>query len=234
MSLFLFRGLLQCVLLCNVMAALNVYFSNVAPLQMEFPRGYVDAARCDRSRHSGGVLLLCRDDLLVDSVDCEMYYVSATSEIIGVRYQEKIILCVYQQPSATDTTLIDSLTRFRLANSRHSIIIVSDFNVHECDRLSSPFMSLAGTALRKFCELFGLSQLVDKGTRKDAVLDLAISKYTGTVSYHPHLGTSDHIAIFVRFAIFITNQKSIPLEICPMELAFSSSSMGLLKVRIYF
>ena len=79
------------------MAALNVYFSNVrvyhqelsanslllcpgvialvethlagAPLRMELPSGYVVAARRDRSRHGGGVLLLCRDDLLVDSVD---------------------------------------------------------------------------------------------------------------------------------------------------------------------
>jgi len=27
-------------------------------------------------------------------------------------------LCVYRQPSANDTTLIDSLTRFRLANGQ--------------------------------------------------------------------------------------------------------------------
>ena len=70
---------------------------------------------------------------------------SATSEIIGVRYQETIILCVYRQPGATDTTLTDSLTRFCLANSHHSIIIVNDFNVHERDWLSSPFTPPAGS-----------------------------------------------------------------------------------------
>lgn len=86
-------------------------------------------------------MLLCRDDLLVDPVNCEMYYVSAT-----------------------DTTLIDPLTRFCLANSNHSIIIVDDFNVHKCNWFGSPFTSPAGTALRGFCELFGLSLLVDKGT----------------------------------------------------------------------
>jgi len=154
------------------------------PLQMKLPRGYTVAACHDRSRHGGGVLLLCREDLLMDVIDCEMYYyVSETSEIVGVHYQETLILCVYRQPSATNVTLIDSLTRFRLAN-RHYSIIVGDFNVHEREWLGSPFTFHAGTALREFCELFGLSQLVDQGTGKDAILDLAISEHTGTVSYH--------------------------------------------------
>ena len=180
------------------------------PLQMKLPRGYVVAAHRDRSRHGGGVLLLCRDDLLVDSVDCGEYYVSATSEIIGVRYQETIILCIYRQPSPTDITLIDSLTRFRIANRHCSIIVVGDFNVHDRDWLGSPFTSPAGAALCGFCEMFGLSQLVEQGTRRDAILDLAISEHAGTVSYHPHLGTSDHIAIFVRFHMSLHMPSSLP------------------------
>jgi len=139
-----------------------------------------------------------------------MYYVSATSEIVAVCYLETMILCVYRQPSATDTTLIDSLNRFCLANSHHSIIIVGDFNVHECDWLGSPFTSPTGSALHEFCELFGLSQSVDRGTHKEAILDLAISEYTGTVSYHPHLGTSDHIAIFVVFQMSLHVPSSVP------------------------
>ena len=39
----------------------------------------------------------------------EMYY---ASEIIGVRHQEMMILCAYGQPSVSNVTLIDSLTRF--------------------------------------------------------------------------------------------------------------------------
>ena len=87
----------------------------------------------------------------------------------------KIILCVYRQPSVSDLTLIDSLTQFRSDNFSLPIIIVGDFNVHECDWLNSPFNSSAGTALHGFCELFGLSQLIDKATRWNAILDLAIS-----------------------------------------------------------
>jgi len=73
-------------------------------LQMKLPRGLVIAAHHDRSRHGGGILLLCRDDLLVDSVDCELYHVPATSEIVAVRCQRTMILCVYWRPSANDTT----------------------------------------------------------------------------------------------------------------------------------
>ena len=106
---FSFRGHLQCVLLCCMMSALNVYFSNVRgyhqsfpelcasslslcpdiialiethlnsePSQMKLPRGFVIAVHHDRSRHGSGILLLHRDDLLVDSVDCELYHVPTT------------------------------------------------------------------------------------------------------------------------------------------------------------
>ena len=179
---------------------------------MKLPRGFVIAVCHGRSRHCGDVLLLRRDDLLVDSVDCELYHVPATSEIVAVRCQRTMILCVYRQPSANDTTLIDSLTRFRLANGQNSVIIVGDFNVHESDWLGSAFTSPAGTALRNFCELFGLSQLVDRGTRKEAILDLAISEHTGTVSYYPHLGTSDHIAVFLSFNTGLQVPSSLPIR----------------------
>ena len=114
---------------------------------MKLTRGFVIAACHDHSRHSGGVLLLRRDDLLVDSVDCELYHVPATSEIVAVRCQRTMILCVYRQTSANDTILIDSLTRFRLVNGQNSVIIVGDFNVYESNWLGSTFTSPAGTAL---------------------------------------------------------------------------------------
>ena len=52
---------------------------------------YVTDARHDHSRHGGGVLLLHRDNLLMNSVDCEMYYMSGTSDVL---YQETMILSI--------------------------------------------------------------------------------------------------------------------------------------------
>ena len=54
------------------------------------------------------------------------------------------------------------------------------------------------------------SLLIDKATRRNAILDLAISEYPGTVSYHPHLGTSDHIAILVKYSVCLHVPPSLP------------------------
>ena len=100
--------------------------------------------------------------------------------------------------------------------------------------------SPAGTALHNFCELFGLSQLVDRGIHKEAILDFAISEHIETVFYYPHLGTSDHLAVFVNFNTGLQVPPSLPsisLEICPLEPSlwvFLSSFMEFLEVRLYF
>ena len=169
------------------------------PLQMFLPAGYIVAARHDRTCHGGGVLLLCRDHLFVNTLDRRQYYVSGTSEIIGVLCQGTVIVCLYRQPSRSDLTLIDSLTEFRSAHSHHPLIVVGDFNVQEQEWLGSPYTSSVGSALRGFCEAFGLRQLIDQGTRQGAVLDLIITEYAASVTYHPHLGSSDHIGLFVKF-----------------------------------
>ena len=82
-------------------------------LQMYLPAGYIVAARHDRTCCGGGVLILCRDHLLVNAINCDKYYVSGTSEIVGVLFQGTVIACVYCQPSVSDLTLINSLTWFR-------------------------------------------------------------------------------------------------------------------------
>ena len=111
-----------------------------------------------------------------------------------MHYQGTIILCIYRQPEASDVTLIDLLTRFRAANSHHPIIIIAgDFNVHGREWLGSSYTSANGAALREFCKLCGLSQLVHRDAHMDVILDSALSEYTGTVSAYPiGLGGSNH------------------------------------------
>jgi len=135
----------------------------------------------------------------VNTLDCGQYYVFGTLEIIGVLCQGTVIVCLYRQPSSSDLTLIDSLTEFCSSHSHHPLIVVGDFNVQEQEWLGSPYTSSAGSAFRGFCEAFGLRQLIDQGTRQGAVLDLIITEYAGSVTYHPHLSSSDHIGLFVKF-----------------------------------
>jgi len=49
--------------------------------------------------------------------------------------------------------------------------------------------------------MFGLQQLVDRATCRNAILDLAITEYSGTVTYHPHLESSDHISLFLNLKV---------------------------------
>ena len=54
--------------------------------------------------------------------------------------------------------------------------------IHELEWLGSPTTSSACTAVCGLCKTFGLQQLVDRGTRKSAILDLVITEYSGTVT----------------------------------------------------
>ena len=44
-------------------------------LEMYLPPEHAVAARKDRTHHGSGVLLLCKDYLLVDAINCEDFYV---------------------------------------------------------------------------------------------------------------------------------------------------------------
>jgi len=70
----------------------------------------------------------------VDYIDYVMQLAPSTPEIVAVHYQGTTF-CVYigNLVHTNDTTLIDSLTRFCLANGNYSVIIAGDFNVHECN-----------------------------------------------------------------------------------------------------
>ena len=167
---------------------------------MYLPPGYTMAACKDCTCHGGSVLLLCKDCLLVDAINCANFYVVGSCEFVAVRFQNIAILCTYRQPSDSDITITDSLTGFRAAYQL-SMIIMGDFNVHHQDWHSSTHTSTAGRSLLEFCEYNGLSQLVTEPTRGNAILDLVITEYEGHILYHPHLGTSDRVNLIIHLTI---------------------------------
>ena len=96
---------------------------------MYLPPGYSVAACKDCTSHGGDVLLLCRDYLLVDAINCAEFYVDGSSEFFAVRFRNIAILCIYRQLSDSNITIIDSLLDFRTAYQL-LVIIMGDFNVH--------------------------------------------------------------------------------------------------------
>ena len=81
------------------------------------------AARKDCTLHGSGMLLLCKNYLLADVTDCPDCYVAGSCELITMCFKSIVLLCIYCQPSDTDVTIIDSLTRFRAAYPQPMIIM---------------------------------------------------------------------------------------------------------------
>ena len=61
---------------------------------MYLPPGYTVAACEDRTHHGGGVLLLCKDYLLVEVIDCTGFYVADSFELITVCFNNIVLLCM--------------------------------------------------------------------------------------------------------------------------------------------
>ena len=79
------------------------------------PTGYVVKARADRTKHGGGVIIMAREDILCDKYPTEKYNICERAEICTVNIPGSgtacptTLVCVYTQPSTSNTTLIEQL-----------------------------------------------------------------------------------------------------------------------------
>ena len=89
-------------------------------------------------------------------------------------------------------------------------LIVRDFNAHEEKWLNSAKTDAPGKATRQFCESRGLLQLVSRPTRGEAILDLVVGPYEGSVIHLPPCGSSDHQTLLVTLARTIENPSAPP------------------------
>ena len=126
------------------------------------PSGYVVAARRDRSRHGGGVLILAQEAILFEEIDASTIAVPETAELVAISCYDTLFLCCCCWPSPSDTTLLACLDTLL---DKHSLppVICGDFNVHESSWLHSTHTSSAGTATLDFCESRNLLQHSPKG-----------------------------------------------------------------------
>ena len=164
------------------------------------PPGYVVAARRDRSKHGGGVLILLREVILFEEIDTAVFSIVEKAELVAVCVQSFIIICCYHQPSSVDVTLLNNLDHVLDKYPSLSPVVCGDFNVHESTWLNSTHTTRAGTATLDFCESRGLHQLVAFPTRLNAILDLVMTEYPGSVQALPNLNTSDHVAVLLMLS----------------------------------
>ena len=114
------------------------------------PTGYVVKARADQTKHGGGVIIMAREDILCDKYPTEKYKIHERAEICAVNIPSSdtacpmTLVCVYTQPSTSNTTLIEQLELLY----EQQALIVGDFNAHEEEWLKSTTTDARGKATR--------------------------------------------------------------------------------------
>ena len=193
------------------------------------PPGYVVAARHDRTKYGGGVLILAMETILFDEVDTSFTSAPERAEMVAISCYGALIVCCYRQPSPGDITLLTCLDTLLDKYCAMSPVICGDFNVHESSWLHSTHTTSAGTATMDFCESRNLYQLITFPTCRDAILDLILSEHPGSVQQLPNLNTSDHVAILLTLQDF-----SIPSSIPPVRRVFHWSRAPWNRLSHYF
>jgi len=163
---------------------------------------YVVAARWDRSKHGGSVLILIQEHILFEEIYTTDFSIAEKAELIAITIDSLLFACCYRQPSSADVTLITKLDCLLDRYPSTSPIICGDFDVHESTWLQSSHTSSAGTATLDFCESRGLYQLVHFPTWFNAILDLVLSDCLGSAQALPNLNTSDHVVVLVTLSSF--------------------------------
>ena len=73
------------------------------------PLGYVVAARRDRSKYGGSVIIMVHETVLFDKIDTTTISSPCVSEVVAISHCGFLIVCCYRQPSANDLTLFQQL-----------------------------------------------------------------------------------------------------------------------------
>ena len=120
------------------------------------------------------------------------------------------LVCMYSQPSATDTTLIKQLDLLYDDITKDYKYQAVDFNAHEKEWLRSATTDTAVKATRQFCESRELLQLVSRPARGGVILDLVVRLYDGIVTNLPHCGSSDHQTLLVTLARVLETPSTSP------------------------
>ena len=168
------------------------------------PKGYKIAARFDRVRGASGgsQLVLCRQHLLVDQVDCSAYSVPSVAELIGVSFNGVLWILCYTPDSRRSVELLRVCSRFLADHPAVPLCFLGDFNAHNPGWIPcTSKCDAAGVAVQEFAEACGFSQLVDFPKREGNALDLIICDVPGVAAPLPGLGPSDHLSVWASFAV---------------------------------
>ena len=167
------------------------------PARQLIPGAYKVAARLDRTKYGGGLLLGVLKHHLVDVLKLTKYNTVGVVEMAGFELNDTDIICCYTPDSRRAPRLLDAILQYHIDKPERPKIFCGDFNIHNPDWVCSTTKKadVAGRIAQEFCEIYGFNQLVDFPTRGRNTLDLIITSFAGSTTPLPGLGTSDHVAV---------------------------------------
>ena len=151
--------------------------------------------------------------------DCEIVWVELT-----IKNSRKLLLSSFYRPQPNDDVSIEKLNQSlrRLNPNSISIIIVSgDFNLGHFDWTSSS--TIPGKPnVKQHQDLLdlitdhSLTQIADKPTRNDTIIDLIITNYPSIVDHLetiPPIGEADHDILSLEITVSLRRCKNKPRQI---------------------
>ena len=169
------------------------------PIKQLIPWGYKVLCRLDRSKHGGGLVIGCKKQVLADPLKLDNYNESGVAELIGIDWGGKHWILYYTPHSKHASRLLQVLQQYKEDHPQQPTVFIGDMNVHNQDWICSTFTDKAGIQAQEFCEMFGMSQLVNFPTRGENTLDLVISDFDGRAIAESGFGSSDHLSLYLTF-----------------------------------
>jgi hypothetical protein len=167
------------------------------PIDCLTPPSYQLAARADRNRFGGGVLIFTKEDMLPDEIVISDLAVKGKLEFAAVKAGGVSVVCIYRSPTCDNGVLIEKLEQLR-NRLPDRCVLTGDFNVHHTEWLGSSSTDSDGESLYEFCQGYGLNQLANKPNRGCNILDLIICPAEGNATNLPPCGSSDHATVLSK------------------------------------
>ena len=119
------------------------------------PRGYKVAARLDRNKHGGGLLICVLKHHLVDVLPLSMYNTVGVAELIGIELYGTDTIGCYTPDSARSMQLFDAMLQYHIQRPTRPKLFVGVYNIHNPDWVCSTTKKAdrAGVIAQAFCEM---------------------------------------------------------------------------------
>lgn len=156
--------------------------------------------------HGGGLLLLVKDSINIDSVDYHVCTYDLELLVVTLKPEDQRhfhVLLLYRPPSGNCNSALDKLSDilYRLSNksnAHRNFVVLGDFNINANKSKPTPDYK----ALSALCNKHNLNQLIDVPTRYKAanysITDLILSDSSITSQHGTmNCNLSDHLPIFL-------------------------------------